>query len=93
MRLHIEASGLVGDRLFVNDKHGVTVAEVHVLARDAAPFIVSAVNAHAELLKLLEASRHCLKSYEYGNAATELAHEIAEKIAEVIRKYGIDVRF
>ena len=54
MELHIETSGLVGDRLFINDKHGVTVAEVHVLARDAAPLITNAVNTHAELVQALE---------------------------------------
>jgi hypothetical protein len=43
MELHIESSGLVGDRLFINDKHGVTVAEVRMLVRDAAPFIVASL--------------------------------------------------
>lgn len=54
MELHIETSGLLGDRLFINDKHGCTVAEVHLLVRDAAPFIVKIVNAHKGLLEALK---------------------------------------
>lgn len=53
MELHIETSGVLGDRLFINDKHGLTVAEVHLLVRDAAPFITRAVNTHSEMLKAL----------------------------------------
>ena len=45
MKLHIETSGLVGDRLFINDVDGTTVAEVQVLAHEAAPLIVEAVNS------------------------------------------------
>jgi hypothetical protein len=49
--------------------------------------------AQAEMLKILEAARHCLKSYEFGNSATDPAHDMAERIEQVLRKNGIEVRF
>jgi len=55
MELHIESSGMVEDRLFINDEHGITVAKVHVVDREAAPVITNIVNAHAELLAACEA--------------------------------------
>jgi hypothetical protein len=56
MELHIELPSVLGDWLFIDDK-GVTVAEVRLLVRAAAPDIVNAVNAHTEILKLLLDSR------------------------------------
>lgn len=46
-----------------------------------------------EMAKLLEASRHLLKSYEYGNSATEPAKDMADRIEQVLKDAGIEVKF
>jgi hypothetical protein len=46
-----------------------------------------------ETLRLLEAARHCLKSYEYHNSATEPARDMAERIEQVLKKNGVEVNF
>lgn len=46
-----------------------------------------------EVLKLLEAARHCFKSYEYHNSATEPARDMAERIEQVLKKNGVEVKF
>jgi len=39
-----------------------------------------------EILKALEAASHALRSYQFGNAATELAKECADHCDEILRK-------
>ncbi len=55
--------------------------------------IERACQANGDLLKVLEAARHCIKSYQHGNAATDLAKEMAEKIEEVLKKNGVEIQF
>ncbi|MBV9180214.1 MAG: hypothetical protein JO356_02795 [Acidobacteria bacterium] len=45
---------------------------------------------HADMAKVLHAAWHALKSYEYGNAATELAKECAAEIEKVLKEAGVD---
>jgi len=54
---------------------------------------VPVILAAPEMAKLLEASRHLLKSYEYGNSAIEPAHDMAERIEKVLKDAGIEVKF
>src|SRR4051812_4245860 len=44
------------------------------------------MEATPEMLKALEAACNALRSYQYGNAATGLAQEIADHCDEVLRK-------
>jgi hypothetical protein len=46
-----------------------------------------------ELFKLLVAVRHCLKSYEYGNSATDPAKDMADRLETVLRNAGIKIDF
>jgi hypothetical protein len=46
-----------------------------------------------EILSLLVAIRHCLKSYEFHNSATEPARDMAKRIEEVLKKNGVEVKF
>lgn len=46
-------------------------------AGDLADRLIRYVNAHEQVIKALEAAAHALRSYEYGNAAPDLAHAIA----------------
>jgi predicted xylose isomerase-like sugar epimerase len=39
--------------------------------------ILRAVNSHDALLSVIETASHALRSYQYGNSATDLAEEIA----------------
>lgn len=43
-------------------------------------------DAHADLLAVCEAAEHALRSYQYGNSATDLAREIADQVAAAIAK-------
>lgn len=52
----------------------VTVANAHLIA--AAP----------EMAKLLQAASHALRSYQYGNSATELAQGCADQIDALLAK-------
>ena len=46
-----------------------------------------------EMLRLLEAARHCLKSYEFHNSATEPARDMADRIEALLKGIGIEVKF
>jgi len=51
-----------------------------------ARLIVSAVNSHNELIRLLIGASHALRSYQYGNASTELAKGQADAIDTALAK-------
>lgn len=40
---------------------------------------------NAELAKMLEAALHCVRSYQFGNAAAGLAEEMGDAIEKVLR--------
>lgn len=42
------------------------------------------MNREDEMLQLLRASYNALRSYQYGNTATELAKEIADRIEKFL---------
>lgn len=65
--------------IFIGDGFSNQIAAVAING-DVAERIVNAVNAHDDTHQLLIASYHALRSYECGNAATELAKSIADKI-------------
>lgn len=44
--------------------------------RHYADLIVTAVNAHADLMNAAQAAVYALKSYEYGNSSPELAQGV-----------------
>jgi hypothetical protein len=44
------------------------------------------MEATPEILKALEAASHALRSYQFGNAATELAKECADHCDDILRK-------
>lgn len=66
--------------------------EIHLCEADlAARFALMYEQGHKEsgssdLLKLLEAASHALRSYQYGNVATELAAEISDACDAAIEK-------
>jgi hypothetical protein len=47
------------------------------------------MEATPEILTLLTAASHALRSYQYGNSATDLAKEIADKCDDLIRRVGV----
>lgn len=49
-----------------------------------AAFIVRACNSHDELVKVAIAALHALRSYQYGNAAPDLAQGIASELQGAI---------
>lgn len=51
-----------------------------------AQFIVTAVNCHADLLQILRAASHALRSYQHGNASPDLAAEVADAVDYRIAK-------
>lgn len=46
------------------------------------------VNAHAQVVEALTAAAHALRSYEHGNASTELARDIAAHCDTARAKMG-----
>jgi hypothetical protein len=42
-----------------------------------------------EIVTVLTAASHALRSYQYGNSATDLAKEIADKCDDLIRRVGV----
>lgn len=42
----------------------------------------------ARLVEALKASAHALRSYQYGNSATELAEEMADTCEKLLRESG-----
>jgi hypothetical protein len=42
-----------------------------------------------EILTVLRAASHALRSYQYGNSATDLAKEIADKCDDLIRRVAV----
>lgn len=85
-----KAHGLMGDY------QGDIVAEVQQNPSDPLEGLAK-VNAHLlaeapELLKVAKAASHALRSYEYGNASSELAKEVADAIDEVTRRAQTVIR-
>lgn len=57
-------------------------------AGDLADRLIRYVNAHADVVKALTAAAHALRSYEHGNSATDLAHDIAAYCDAASQKMG-----
>lgn len=51
-----------------------------------AAFIVRVCNAHDDLVQVLWAARDALRSYQYGNSATDLAKGIADACDAALAK-------
>ncbi len=56
------------------------------LGEDEFPEITAGLTPFAELITAAIAARHALRSYQYGNASTELAAEIADSLDTAIRQ-------
>ncbi len=57
-------------------------------AGDLADRLIRYVNAHAQVIATLEAAAHALHSYEHGNSAPDLAHDIAAHCDQVKKQMG-----
>ena len=57
-----------------------------VLAEGEAPKITAGLTPFAELITAAIGACHALRSYQYGNASTELAEEIADSLDSAIRQ-------
>jgi hypothetical protein len=57
-------------------------------AAELADKLVRLVNGHAQIVKALSAAALALRSYEYGNAAPDLAHDIADYCDRVASQVG-----
>jgi hypothetical protein len=57
-------------------------------AADLADKLIRLVNGHAQIVKVLSAAALALRSYEYGNAAPDLAHDIADYCDRVASQVG-----
>jgi hypothetical protein len=55
---------------------------------DLADRLIRYVNARDDVIKALTAAAHALRSYEYGNSAPDLAHDIAAHCDAVSKKMG-----
>lgn len=56
------------------------------LARANAALIVRAVNSFDELVGMLKAATHALRSYQFGNGAPDLAESTADACEKLIAK-------
>lgn len=57
-------------------------------ALDLADRLIRYVNAHDQVIRALTAAMHALRSYEFGNAAPDLARGLADDLASLIKKTG-----
>ncbi len=57
-------------------------------ATELAQRLAGYVNAHEQVLKTLTAAAHALRSYEFGNSAPDLAHDIAADCDKVSKQMG-----
>jgi len=57
-------------------------------ARKLADRLVRYVNAQEQVVKALTAAAHALRSYEFGNASPDLAHDIAAHCDTVKQQMG-----
>lgn len=76
---------IAGKATIRNDDGWIATLEQWNRAKNAA-YIVRAVNCHAELVEALSGAMHALRSYEYGNASTELAKDQADYCESVLAK-------
>ena len=71
------------DRFTLYDATGVAIliAEDNVPDEEAEAtlaYVAKAANAHPLLIARLEAASHALRSYQFGNTATDLAKDVAD---------------
>lgn len=57
-------------------------------ALDLADQLIRYVNARQDVITALTAAANALRSYEYGNSAPDLAHDIAEHCEAVYKRMG-----
>lgn len=57
-------------------------------ALDLAVRLIRYVNARDDVIKALTAAAHALRSYEFGNSAPDLAHDIAAHCDQVKQQMG-----
>lgn len=57
-------------------------------ALDLADRLIRYVNAHDQVVKALTAAAHALRSYENGNSAPDLAHDIAAHCDAASKQMG-----
>jgi len=55
---------------------------------DLADRLIRYVNARDDVVKALTAAANALRSYEYGNSAPDLAHDIAAHCEAVSKQMG-----
>ena len=67
---------------FVDD--GCRACETESMARE----LISRREQNAKLVEVLKASMHAIRSYQYGNSATELAEEMADAYEKLLREAG-----
>jgi hypothetical protein len=71
--------------------HDMTLAEIRKRfdsgSWDSADlaWLSAKAGQHAEMLQVLNAAYHALRSYEFGNTAPELAREVAAECEAAIR--------
>ncbi|RWO29623.1 MAG: hypothetical protein EOS10_22540 [Mesorhizobium sp.] len=76
------------------DERGIYYPELGVRAYETEQAltilgdIASRAAASAALIKALKAASHALRSYQYGNSATDLAQSTADFCDEVLKSVG-----
>jgi hypothetical protein len=78
----VEGYMVCSEELYIADTRfsGLPIEE----AKANAEFICRAVNNHDALLNALQTALNALRSYQYGNASTELAESVADHVAAAI---------
>lgn len=87
----------IRDPQATNEDQGIAFVEqaktaLCKLADDSAERIAQQDATLRDMRLLLNAASHCLRSYQYGNASTELAEGMADRIDQKYgrEEYGLD---
>jgi hypothetical protein len=68
------------------EEHTITIECEGAL--DLADRLIRYVNAHEQVLQALTAAMYALRSYEFGNAAPDLAAGVADQCESIIKQTG-----
>ena len=74
--------------IWINGHEEETITIECERAGDLADRLIRYVNAYDQVVKTLTAAAHALRSYEYGNSAPDLAHDIAADCDAASKQMG-----